>query len=379
MHTSCNAFDADCFFNVDVAAFTNCLADITAKVDPNGPPDDDGILQELTVAFHQSRESCRLAEKLIGDDKALLKQEQARFRDATTPWFDQSWFFHRARSKPRGFTGDFEMLDAIYDQEPKSTGIGGYLDRYFLNADLARAVRSRLECIKRFLVKESLNRAMRMSVLNVASGPGREFSSGFEEVSRNVRLTCVDTDQAALDCLRRSVNKEVAADLDLNCVCYSALRMTSPERNIEQFGESDIIYSVGLCDYLSDKYLIRILSSWRRSIAPQGIVYVAFKDCKKYVASEYQWHADWHFYQRTEEDCLKLLEDAGYDVNAMEMFRDDTGIIMNFVARQPATRRFLDQESHVRVDRLQAPGGPHFRGDSDEPVASPSKSEPKAT
>ncbi|MDB4743333.1 hypothetical protein OAF98_02510 [Planctomicrobium sp.] len=81
--------------------------------------------------------------------------------------------------------------------------------------------------------------------------------------------------------------------------------------------------------------MIQILEGWRESVAPGGVVYVAFKDQHKYVASEYQWHADWHFYQRTQEDCLSLFAEAGYDMENLDVFRDQTGIIMNFVSRAP--------------------------------------------
>ena len=141
--------------------------------------------------------------------------------------------------------------------------------------------------------------------------------------------------------------------MDLSCVCYNALKMTSPENNRRQFGSPDIIYSVGLCDYLPDRYLIRILDGWRQTAGEDGIVYVAFKDALRYHGAEYQWHVDWHFYARTEEDCRNLFAKAGYDVDRMEVHRDETGIIMNFIARTEALRG-------VRIDRPQRLSGPHF-------------------
>ena len=95
--------------------------------------------------------------------------------------------------------------------------------------------------------------------------------------------------------------------------------MTSAANNIRRFGRSDIVYSVGLCDYIPDEFLIPLLQGWRESVADGGVVYVAFKDTLLYDKTEYQWLTDWYFFQRTEEECRRLFEQAGYEMSAMEM------------------------------------------------------------
>jgi len=353
LESSTKEFDVSGFFEHETQAFTDVLASLERRIAPDAEPRDDAFLKELTDALHRSRVDCRAAEKAIGRNPELLKEVQEEFRKRIAPWMDQSWFLQRAKVKPRGYPGDFEMLTAIYNGQTKTKGLGGYLDLYFLRTDLARAVCTRLSSIQKFLVREVLARTTRVSILNVASGPGREYTEGFEKACESVQLTCVDTDEAALQYLQTQV-QENAADLDLSCVCYNALRMTSPGNNRKQFGAPDIIYSVGLCDYLPDRYLIRILDGWRQTVGDDGIVYVAFKDALCYHAAEYQWHVDWHFYERTEEDCRQLFAQAGYDVSQMQVERDDSGIILNFIARAAALQgRRVDQPERLR--------GPHFR------------------
>lgn len=351
-HSSTDRIDA--FFGTDVARFTDALADLATRIAPQESPDSPELLAELTRAIHESREACRAMGRLLRDDPLALQAAQARFREAIAPWFDQSWFMQRAKAKPRGYPGDFEMLTAIYEGVPKSLGFGGYLDRYFLKTDLARAVCARLDAIQKFLIRETLQRAERVSILNVASGPGREYAAGFSAAGRSVALKCIDTDADALEYLREHIDPESGTALDLTCFRYNALRMVSPESNIKNFGECDIIYSVGLCDYIPDRPLARILQGWRETVKPDGIVYVAFKDAPRYFPEEYQWHVDWHFYERTESDCRELFAAAGYDADAIEMFRDETGIIMNFVARGKVLRR-------IRRDQATGIPAPHIR------------------
>lgn len=352
MYSACDRrFDA--FFSDSVRRFTSALASIEAEIAPDEEPHSDAILARLTTAIHRSRDACRAVEAELPQER--IKPAQERFRSEIAPWFDQSWFMQRAKAKPRGYPGDFETLIGIYEERPRSKGFGGYLDRYFLESDLARAVRGRLDDIRRFLIRETLHRSERVSILDVASGPGREYAVGFLSARAGISLKCVDTDDQALEYLRTHIDPSLRDSVDLSCFRYNALKMSSARANVETFGECDIIYSVGLCDYIPDRYMVRILEGWRESVSPGGIVYVAFKDARRYVAAEYQWHVDWFFYERTEADCRRLFASAGYDVDRMEMFRDETGIIMNFVARAPALRR-------SRLDEAATIARPNFAG-----------------
>jgi hypothetical protein len=137
----------------------------------------------------------------------------------------------------------------------------------------------------------------------------------------------------------------------LRPVRHNALRTRSAKATIQQFGRFDLIYSVGLCDYLTDAHLIALLSAWRETLQEGGVLYVAFKDTLEYDHTPYQWHLDWYFYQRTHEDVLDLYRAAGFDVEALKISRDDTGIITNYVYHdQPSTIRRVDP-SHAAEPR----------------------------
>lgn len=345
-------FDAVSFFEDSVQRLKESLQEIEKKFAEFGPEVEEECVQEFTRVFHQSREECRSAELQLKETPQKLAEIQKKFRDELAPWFDQSWYFDRAKQKPRGYPGDFVMLTALYDKEIKSQGIGRIMDQYFLQADLARAVRTRLAAVKDFVIDEVQGRDGQVAILNVASGPGREYADGFENVADHISLTCIDSDADALQHLKEHLDPSIAEKLDLKCVVYNALKTRSAEANLKNFGQIDIIYSVGLCDYIPDTIMIKILEGWRQTVAPGGVVYVAFKDSEKYVESEYQWHADWHFFQRTEAECRELFAAAGYDMLELQMFRDETDIIMNFVSRAPV----LDA---VRRDYEQAVSGPH--------------------
>jgi SAM-dependent methyltransferase len=350
------------FFAVDVRCFTDKLADLDRRIGPDARPGKDELLKELTLALVEVLEACRNLEAGLGDQTALVKEAQFRFREAIAPWFSRSWFIHRALVKPRGYAGDFELLAAMYDGVPKSLGIGGYLDLYFFSTKLGRAVPARLAATRQFLLDELSRRRGKVSILNVASGPCREYVGGFPGAENcEIHITCVDIDPEALQFVKERVAPPLPANVELTYVAYNALRMASAKANLERFGASDIIYSIGLCDYISDRTLVRLLAGWRESLAPGGVAFVAFKDGSRYRPTKYHWLDDWFFFQRSEEDCRSLLAQAGYDMEGLALSRDTTGIIMNFVSRVPSA-------VPVRVDSNGHPSSVSANGVNGAPV-----------
>jgi extracellular factor (EF) 3-hydroxypalmitic acid methyl ester biosynthesis protein len=170
-----------------------------------------------------------------------------------------------------------------------------------------------------------------------------------------IRLTCVDNDVEALQFVQRNVMPAMPHHMQVNFVRYNALRMTSAKANVERFGKNDIIYSVGLCDYIPDDYLIPMLRGWRESLAEGGVVYVAFKDCELYDKTEYQWLTDWYFYQRTTADCRRLFQQAGYDMEQLVESRTEMDVIINFIGRASQAR-----SSSLRTDEAERASAPHM-------------------
>ncbi len=253
------------FFRDSVPRFTTALAELEQRAAPGAPPRNEALLNELTERIGDSLSDCTQLEKEIADEADLLKGVQRRYREAIWPWFGQSWFMGRALAKPRGYPGDFELLTAIYDGRAKSLGLGGYFDRYFLSTTLARAVVARLYAVREFLLEELAARPGDVHVLNVASGACREYTLDFQPTnSRRVEVTCIDNDTEALDFVRDCVAPQLPGHVNLGFVRYNALRMVSPEQNVKRFGRPDILYSVGLCDYIPDKYLVPMLRAGAR-------------------------------------------------------------------------------------------------------------------
>ena len=55
--------------------------------------------------------------------------------------------------------------------------------------------------------------------------------------------------------------------------------------------------------------------------------------------------------QRTDDDCRKLFEQAGYNMDELESVRDESGIIINYIARSKVP-------AFVRLDAPEALSAP---------------------
>ena len=334
------------FHAEDVQRFTQRLAEIESEVKDHETPHSKEHFERVNSAIDEMRAACAKLGLQYRENTEAIREAQAAFRQTIAPWFDQSFLMERSKTKPKGYPGDYIMLLSMYDRQPKSSGLGGYLDLHFIECELAYGVRGRMLAAKEFLADELSRREGEVSILDIACGPCREFVGGIDyPTTVHPTFMVVDSDQETLDYVEQNVSGVDGAP-KLNCLRHNALRVGSAKRNIEAFGRPDIIYSVGLFDYIPDRLLVPMLRGLRETLAEGGVLFLAFKDTERYDETVYQWNVDWFFFQRTVDDCRDLFRQADFDVDTMEMTRDESGIIINFISRVPAGE-------HYRLDGAQ--------------------------
>lgn len=267
-------------------------------------------------------------EREVGGDINLIRDAQRSLRFATDRFFSQC-AYHRARTWPRGYQGDYEMLEFHYRNEPGSEGVGHYLENYLLKSVLAVAVRERKDLLKDILQREMAARK-NPSVMDIACGPCREIVEMSEEIKRaGASFICVDHDPEALEYSKDRMAKIGLPMGKVQFHQYNALKMVNHERNLQEFGAQDIIYSVGLFDYLSDDVLVKLLKALYDLLKPGGILIASFKDSNKYSTFIYHWIVEWNaFLQRKEQDVLALYERAGFPAGTVVTTRTDSKVIV---------------------------------------------------
>ena len=295
--------------------------------------DREELLAAITIENESMLAACAEFERAVGSDAQVLREARQRFRERTHAMLSKSHFITQARTWPRGYQGDYQMLEGVYRNIPLATGLGYYLDRYSLSTSLGVAVRERRASLRGFLSRELAQRR-KPAVLDIACGSCREVFELAQDITRSgATFTCLDFDPEAL---QFAANRMPYSGIDPEQISfrnYNALKMVNPQRNVKEFGRQDVIYSVGFFDYLGDDVLVRLLASLYDLLTPGGLLITSFKDRQRYGSQYYHWMVDWDgFLQRTEEESRNLLRRAGIPDGTVSTVRDASQVIIFYNA-----------------------------------------------
>lgn len=313
------------FFNSDVAVYLELLKNIEIKLQQN-KVDPDEIQSILNTATFRIVKKGYELESLI-TKKPLLEEIKDIFRKLILPWMGQSIIMKRALEKPRGYPGDYEMLEYIYNNKPVSEGIGYYFDRGFLENDLCVAVRNRKDKMAELIVRFSKELpGTEINALNLASGACRELKNLrlSDSGKKRINLACVDHDEMALDYARCNLEKT-----DINAVfvkedIISAVRAGSDNL----FRNKELIYSIGLIDYLPDRILKKLVQLCYNGLNPGGKLILSHKDRGRYIPMREDWLTDWKFVPRDEDKLLDIITETRISKENIELVREGSGIIL---------------------------------------------------
>ncbi len=289
------------------------------------------ILKGLRILTEDMMRACTEFEAAAVSDIDFIKSQRKIFHEKTDRILSKSSLVRHARTWPQGYQGDYKILETLYKNIPISEGIGYYFDKYGLSLPLAEAVRNRITKLEE-LVRQEITGRDAASMLNIACGSCRELMGLAPDIVRTkAQITCIDMDADALAFAMERLSHTEAAE-NITFRKYNAARMFDDELNKAAFGKTDIIYSVGLFDYLPSEFLAKMMGALYRLLYSDGTLIAAFKDAEKYRHQDFHWIVDWTgFLQRTEKEFLSILNTAGIPKSAIRKERDETGIIIFYL------------------------------------------------
>ncbi len=281
----------------------------------------DGAMELLNSLFQNGSEV-----------PAAVHQDLAAFlREELLPLVLLSRVCERGYTKPRGYAGDFEVIDLIYAQQPAGTGrLGPLLDDYFLNIAVSKAVRNRRGLmLKEFLELLAETTAEKVHITSLACGPAREIFDLFDQIKdpKRVMFHCLDLDFQALS----SVNRR-AEDCGLQRsvqLLQENLILLATGRRKTSLPPQNLMYSIGLIDYFQDKLVIQLLNWIHDTLAPGGKAILGNFDprCPNRVFMDYV--LEWRLIYRTPDDMRRLFArskfgerpvDIGYEQEGVNLF-----------------------------------------------------------
>ncbi|XDD51641.1 methyltransferase domain-containing protein [Leptospira sp. WS92.C1] len=261
------------------------------------------------------------------------------FRKQVWDFIIQSAFMFRTNLKPRGYAGDYEMMQMIYENEIVGKSIfSRLLHSYPLQIPAADAVRNR-----RRMIADQIREAVEahydtdFRAMSVACGPAEEIGEAFSDINEvgKVHFTLLDQDMEALRVAMDTVNQlELEKGFLIN-VRYinDSVRSMLRIRNLPaEWGRFDFIYSMGLFDYLTPPVARAVLARLFEMLRPGGRLIVGNFHVTNPNKAFMEYWLDWVLYHRTEAEMLEL---AATLPGHSRVFFEETGCQMFLEMRAP--------------------------------------------
>jgi hypothetical protein len=291
----------------------------------NGPtnPARDALVDQLRAEFVP--EAVRLSEEIDvavrelpgGHRDPAAREWSRRFIDE---YLLQAPGAHRARHKPFGYPGDYEVMNFIYARPfAGPTLFARAVELAFWHSRSAVAVRARKDLVKReiesLLARHAgLKRPVR--VLSIAAGPAQELVELFgelEEIPVPLEVVLFEQDKSALAHAWRRLEPLVAARfrgrVQLTFLHDSIKRLLRDPRLFAPLSEFDLVYSAGLLDYLQQLTAVTLIRNLSTSVARGGSLLVA-----NMVDHPARWYLEvpleWPLVYRTKEELFEIGQRA---------------------------------------------------------------------
>ena len=264
-------------------------------------------------------------------DKTTAKRVKEAFRQAIRPWTADNPFLERCWTKPRGYAGDYLMMEHGYLNRVHMTGgLAGAFDRYF--SDSYENVRQRkyklCDAIRRLVLDEARTGAS-LKMLSLGSGPCREWVELEVECNAGVwtdrrinrtRLTCIDKDPEALAYARKQVIGNSLLE-SAEFIEADLFQFTKADRWRAEERSYDFIYGVGIANYFYDTMLQNIIANAFTLVKPGGELMVTHKAREGFNFPVADWLCDWVFLKRSAEEFSSVYQEALADAHGQFTFR----------------------------------------------------------
>lgn len=288
-----------------------------------------GFALDVVQASGEIDAALRLASAA---DREALREYSTRHLHALLM---QSPWMYRARHKPLGYPGDYEVMNSVYANHFR----GGTLAAKAINlafawTPAAVAVRTRKDLIKQQLsaLLDGAPRARPVRILSIAAGPAQEVFELLQERERidvPVEIVLFDQDKRALTFsygrLKRLVSARWRDRVTLIHLHDSIKRLLRGSTVFTSAGHFDLVYACGLFDYLQRHTWMSLCRSLYAAVAPGGSLYIG----NMVPSNPSRWfmelHLDWYLVYRERAEMLELARAAVPDAR-ISMLEEATGV-----------------------------------------------------
>ena len=290
-----------------------------------------GIAKREDLATYLEDETTKMIEE--GAQSHEREADAKHLRQELHPYCLGSYLGERSITKPLGYPGDYLTIDHIYNNVSKGKNLlGKQLDSIILQTKAARAVRNRRKLLSREIestVLESASMDRAAQVTSLACGPAREIQDFLLANARSSQpvgtfsFHLIDMDMRALNhvhsWIQESSDEILGKRSSIHLHQANVLHLCTSKTKLD-FPLQDLIYSVGLIDYFSDRVVVRILDWAHGMLRPGGKVILGNFHPRNPTRAFMDKVIDWPLTYRTEEDMKALFRQSKFGRNCKIIF-----------------------------------------------------------
>ena len=198
-----------------------------------------------------------------------------------TPELRAGAIWDRSYAKPLGYPGDYQIMNMVYSWERMGGSVYQQLV-HRLGLEVAECIETRMQDVRAQIAETVRTRgqARPARILSLGSGPAREietFLEGPHARAGKVEFTLVDQEAQALSHAYDRAYPQLlklggaARVQSLNISFTDILRANG---GLQEVPPQDMIYSVGLLDYLSDRRSRMLVRRLYDALAPGGLLII---------------------------------------------------------------------------------------------------------
>lgn len=308
--------------------------------------DDNFIVAKAEIALilemaQQQIEKCLAAQEVIHFTAGALHGLRDKIHSsvwaelipivqnhAISDYFLEDPFTRWSFEKPRGYSGDAQLLDFIYGHESvaglvrNASPVGAALYDYTKDASSSVAVRERRDILTRFVDEAAERHAGGAEILTIASGHLREANNSTALKEKRIkRWVALDQDPISVGSVMR----------DFHGTCIEAI--DGSVRDIvlrsQELGTFDFIYAAGLYDYLNDKVAIKLTKRCMEMLKPGGMFLFANFSEDIVVDGYMETFMNWALLLRSKADMWKIVNESAEpsSVEAEVFFGENHNIV----------------------------------------------------
>lgn len=226
---------------------------------------------------------------------------------------------NRSFNKPRGYSGDAELIDYLYRLKGPGSH-DSYLARELyadiLDSSVCQSVRWRAKHLADRINELYSKHKRPLNVMSIASGHLRElhYIESFDQKIN--RFYAIDQDPKSNEEARRSLPYD-QLDIREESIVYLIRKKFIPLQPL------DFVYSAGLLDYLNNKLATRLIASAFELVAPGGFLLVANFANGILEQAYMEAFMDWHLIYRDEDQIKQLIADVPENsIKDLRLYRD---------------------------------------------------------